>query len=288
MTTTTTTTTKSHATRNVPVGPYTIYLAENGDASGEPVIWLHGSGPGVTSLSNWEDATSDLPQYHNYCPDILGFGYSTHPDPPPIGMSDWTDLRAQTIVNLMDELGIRKAHFVGNSMGGAITLNIVKRWPERVGKIVLMGSGGAPFKPGPALAGMVGFYDAPSTERLRAMLAGFVYDKEAYADRLQRVAEARIPLALRDDVKRSHLTTFTTEGARRPSITEAEIAAIANPTLILHGREDQMIPLSAGMWLAERIPNAQLHVFAKTGHWTQIEQHDRFVFLVDAFFTGKI
>ena len=49
-----------------------------------------------------------------------------------------------------------------------------------------------------------------------------------------------------------------------------------------------MIPLSAGYWLAERIPNAQLHVFPKTGHWTQIEQHDRFVFLVDTFFQGKI
>jgi 2-hydroxymuconate-semialdehyde hydrolase len=284
----TTTATKEHVKRNVPVGPYSIYLAENGDPAGQPVMWLHGSGPGVTSLSNWEDATAELTRYHNYCPDILGFGYSTHPDPPPLGMSDWLDLRAETIVGLMDELGIKKAHFVGNSMGGALTLNIVKRWPERVDKMVLMGSGGAPFKPGPALQGMTRFYDAPSAERLRDMLTGFVYNKEQYRDRLTRVAEARIPLATRDDVKRSHLTTFTDQGVRRPAISEDQVRAITNPVLILHGREDEMIPLSASYWLAERIPNAQLHVFPKTGHWTQIEQHGRFVFLVDAFFQGKI
>jgi 2-hydroxymuconate-semialdehyde hydrolase len=282
------TTTQTHVERDVPVGPYIFHLAENGGASAQPVIWLHGSGPGVTSLSNWEDATARLSHYHNLCPDILGFGASTHPNPPPVGMSDWTDLRGETIVGLMDVLGIEKAHFVGNSMGGAITLNIVKRWPERVDKIVLMGSGGAPFKPGPALTGMATFYEAPSTERLRAMLAAFVYDKDALADRLQRVAEARLPLSVREDVKRSHLSTFTSEGARRPGITEEQLAAITNPTLLLHGREDQMIPVSASIWLSERIPNSQLHVFSKTGHWTQLEQADKFTFLVDAFFKGLI
>ena len=280
--------TRSHTERDVAVGPYTFRVAENGPADAQPVIWLHGSGPGVTSLSNWEDATARLSHYHNVCPDILGFGNSTHPDPPPVGMSDWTDLRGETIVGLMDALGIAKAHFVGNSMGGAITLNVVKRWPERVGKIVLMGSGGAPFKPGPALNGLVTYYDAPSTERLRGMLAAFVYDQAALGDRLQRVAEARLPMTLREDVKRSHLTTFTSEGARRPGITEEQLAAITSPTLLLHGREDQMIPVSASIWLAERIPDAQLHIFGKTGHWTQIEQADRFTFLVDAFFNGSI
>jgi pimeloyl-ACP methyl ester carboxylesterase len=188
----------------------------------------------------------------------------------------------------MDALGIPKAHFVGNSMGGAITLNIVKRWPERVDKIVLMGSGGAPFKPGPALTGLATYYEAPSTERLRDMLAAFVYDKDALAGRLQRVAEARLPMTLREDVKRSHLSTFTTEGARRPGITEEQLAAITQPVLLLHGREDQMIPVSASIWLSERIPNAQLHIFPKTGHWTQLEQAGRFTFLVDAFFQGSI
>jgi 2-hydroxymuconate-semialdehyde hydrolase len=100
--TTTGSTTKTHVTRDVAVGPYSFHLAENGPAAGQPVIWLHGSGPGVTSLSNWEDATIKLDRYHNLCPDILGFGNTTHPNPPPLGMSDWTDLRGETIVGLMD------------------------------------------------------------------------------------------------------------------------------------------------------------------------------------------
>lgn len=274
--------------RDIAVGEYHLHVAESGDPAGPPVIWLHGSGPGVTSLSNWEDTINALPHYHNICPDMLGFGASSHPNPPPIGMADWSDLRGETIVGLMDELGIAKAHFVGNSMGGMISLNVIKRWPERVDRLVLMGSGGAPFPPGPALFGMMTFYQAPSTERLLAMLTEFVYDKDALADRLQRVAEARLPLSVRDDVKRSHLATFSQEGRRAPVITEEELAAITSPTLLLHGREDQMLPVAGSYWLAERIPNAQLHVFGKTGHWTQIEQADKFRFLVNAFLTGTL
>jgi 2-hydroxymuconate-semialdehyde hydrolase len=280
--------TTAYAERDVAVGPYTMHVAESGDPSLQPVIWLHGSGPGVTSLSNWEGVITALPGYYHICPDMLGFGASSHPDPPPLGLADWSDLRGETIVALLDVLGVQRAHFVGNSMGGMITLNVVKRWPERVDKMVLMGSGGAPLPPGPALAGMMSFYHEPSTARLLAMLTEFVYDKDALADRLQRVAEARLPLSLREDVKRSHLATFSHEGRRAPVITEAELGAIANRTLLVHGREDQMLPVAGSSWLAERIPNAQLHVFGKTGHWTQIEQADAFRFLVDAFFHDRI
>jgi 2-hydroxymuconate-semialdehyde hydrolase len=284
----TTTSAAPYTERDVAVGPYALHVTQSGPAGAQPVIWLHGSGPGVTSLSNWESTIAQLPHYRHICPDMLGFGSSSHPNPPPVGMSDWSDLRAETIVGLMDALGIEKAHFVGNSMGGMIALNIVKRRPERIDKMVLMGSGGAPFPPGPALVGMTTFYQQPSTERLLAMLTDFVYDKDALADRLQRVAAARLPLSVREDVKRSHLSTFSPEGRREPVITEEELGRIASPTLLLHGREDQMLPVAGSYWLAERIPNAQLHVFGKTGHWTQIEQAERFQFLVDAFFQGRL
>ena len=282
------TATSVYSERAVRVGAHSLHVAYNGESTAQPVMWLHGSGPGVTALSNWEDTIGKLQHYRNICPDMLGFGASDHPNPPPVGMADWTDLRGETIVGLMDALGIEKAHFVGNSMGGMVTLNILKRWPERVGKIVLMGSGGAPIPPGPALMGLMTFYQAPSNERLLAMLTDFVYDKAGLANRLQRVAQARLPVSLREDVKRSHLSTFSMEGRRAPIITEDELSAITSPVLLLHGREDMMIPVAASYWLAERIPNAQLHVFGKTGHWTQIEQAERFKFLVDGFFAGSL
>ncbi len=61
------------------------------------------------------------------------------------------------------------------------------------------------------------------------------------------------------------------------------LGSLPHPTLLVHGRDDQVIPLAASQTLLELLPDAQLHVFNKCGHWTQIEQADRFVQLVTNF-----
>jgi 2-hydroxymuconate-semialdehyde hydrolase len=203
-------------------------------------------------------------------------------------MAAWTDLRAETIVGLLDELGLERVHVVGNSMGGMVALNIIKRWPNRIDRLVLMGSGGAPVPPGPALGNMLSFYDDPSNERLVAMLRDFVVDPDAMAEQLQQVANERMPRVLRDDVRRSHLSTFNIAAPMGPIITEDEVRAIESPVLIVHGREDAMLLVEAAYWFALRIPNAQLHTFPNTGHWIQIEQAERFCFLVDGFLGGRL
>jgi len=65
-----------------------------------------------------------------------------------------------------------------------------------------------------------------------------------------------------------------------------DIAAIQHDTLIIHGREDEIIPTETSTTLFQLIPNAQLHMFGKCGHWTQIEQNERFVAVVEAFLEG--
>lgn len=65
---------------------------------------------------------------------------------------------------------------------------------------------------------------------------------------------------------------------------EADIRALPHETLIVHGREDQVIPLENSLTLTQWIPNAQLHVFGCCGHWTQIEHSARFNRLVEDFF----
>ncbi|HNE17845.1 MAG TPA: alpha/beta fold hydrolase, partial [Rhodocyclaceae bacterium] len=64
---------------------------------------------------------------------------------------------------------------------------------------------------------------------------------------------------------------------------EADIRALPNQTLVIHGREDQVIPLANSLTLATWIPRAQLHVFGQCGHWTQIEHAARFARLVGDF-----
>jgi pimeloyl-ACP methyl ester carboxylesterase len=66
-------------------------------------------------------------------------------------------------------------------------------------------------------------------------------------------------------------------------IAEAEIRRIAHETLVIHGREARVIPLASSMTLAQWIPRAQLHVYPRCGHWTQIEHARRFAELVGRF-----
>ncbi|WP_218040328.1 alpha/beta fold hydrolase [Actinomadura sp. WMMB 499] len=69
-------------TTDVRAGEYRLRISTAGDPSAEPLLFLHGSGPGVSGLSNWERLIGDLgDRYHCIAPDTLGFGDSDHPNP---------------------------------------------------------------------------------------------------------------------------------------------------------------------------------------------------------------
>ena len=186
------------ASTDVSVGDYTFHLNSSGDASRPTVLWLHGSGPGVTALTNWERVLEDVAgDFHNLAPDIIGFGDSTHPDPPPIGLEAFTTLRVETLVALLDHLGIGKVDLVGNSMGAIISLCLTLAHPERVRRVVLMGAGGAPVPITPELLSLVLFYEDPSVDAMAGLLKTFVYDPAAFGDDLEAIAAARMPRATR-------------------------------------------------------------------------------------------
>lgn len=278
------------ATSDIAVGDHQFHVNYSGHPSQPAVVLLHGSGPGATALSNWQAVLADLgDEYFCVAPDVIGFGDSSHPDPAPQGLAAFTRLRVETLVGLLDELEVPKATFVGNSMGGVWSLAIAQRAPQRVDKLVLMGSGGAPVPTGPALPGLADFYSDPSIDALNSMLEAFVYDPAAFGPALRAVAESRLPQALRPEVRRSHVATFEGFDPARPwSLSEQDAAAISHETLVIHGREDRFIPFAAGAWFFEHLPNARLYGIGHCGHWTQIEQHTRFVTAVRAFLAGQL
>jgi len=277
----------SIATSDVKVGNLRFHLNQSGDPKNEAVLWLHGSGPGATGLSNWEGVMNQLAgDFHNLAPDIIGYGDSSHPDPAPQGLVAFTKLRVETLLGLLDTLGIKRVHLVGNSMGGIISLCLVTQVAERVGKIILMGSGGAPISLTPELIKLITFYNNPTTDAMAELLTCFVYDPAYFGDKLKEIAAARIPRATREEVRRSHVATFS---PGPPLLFSKEVlGAIASPTLVVHGREDRIVPVAASHYFAAHIPNAELHVFPKTGHWLQIEQSQRFANLARAFLKGDI
>ena len=220
-------------------------------------------------------------------PDIVGFGDSTHPLDPTVGIGAFLDLRATTMIGLLDALGLGKVHLVGNSMGGMLTLKLLGMIPERIDKVVLMGSGGAPVPPTENLIKLATFYNDPTEASMADLLNRFVYDPSPFGDDLAGIAAARMPRVLRDDVRRSHVATFTFTGG--PVTFDADyLGAIKQQVLLIHGRDDSFIPYAASTYFLEHLPNADMHVIAHAGHWTQIEQPKRFRAHVRGFIGGDL
>src|SRR5574343_1302321 len=140
--------------------------------SGAPVMLIHGSGPGVSAWANWRQAIPALAKDRRViAPDMVGFGYTDRPAGIQYGMDTWV----QQALDLLDALGLEQVDLVGNSFGGALALALAIRAPQRVRRLVLMGSVGVPFAITPGLDAVWGY--EPSVEAMDGLLHLFAYDR---------------------------------------------------------------------------------------------------------------
>ncbi|AOI59200.1 alpha/beta fold hydrolase [Burkholderia diffusa] len=242
---------------------------------GPPVLLIHGSGPGVTAYANWRLTMPALAgQFRVIAPDMAGFGETERPRDYVYSMDHWVD----HALGLLDALGVERAHVIGNSFGGALALALAIRAPDRVGRLVLMGAAGTRFALTEGLDAVWGY--TPSIANMRALLDIFAFDRTLVNDEL---AKLRYDASVRPGYQEAFANMFPAPRQRwvdALASDEAKLRALPHDTLIVHGREDRVIPLDSSMRLLELLPNAQLHVFGRCGHWTQIEHAARFNRLV--------
>ena len=239
---------------------------------GFPALFIHGSGPGVSAWANWRLVLAPLAQRMRViAPDMAGFGFTERRVDLRYDMDTWV---AQAL-GLMDALGIERADVVGNSFGGALALALAIRHPQRVRRLVLMGSVGVPF---PITAGLDAVWGyTPSFENMRRILDYFAWDRSLVNDEL---AELRYRASIRPGFQESFASMFPAPRQRwvdALASREQDIRALPHEALIIHGRDDQVIPLQTSETLLGWIERSQLHVFGRCGHWTQIEHSARFV-----------
>lgn len=273
-------------TERVPTPGGETHLLRAGAGNPGCVLLLHGGGPGAGAEANWTPTLATLGEVVDVlAPDLVGFGSTTHPDPPVYGPQAWLDLRVEQLLGLMDHVGAEQADLVGNSLGGALSLRFAIAHPDRVRRLVLMGSAGPPTKPSPDLLRLLNFYSDPTTRNLEELLRSFVYDLEQFGD-VGPLVEQRLQAALDPVSRRSFDAMFHAEDGeflKELSIDEESIKAIGHPTLIVHGREDRIIPMAASLWLLHRIRGADLHVIGRCGHWAMLEHPQTFARLVRTF-----
>lgn len=255
-----------------------IHLNTAGE--GHPVVMLHGSGPGATGWSNFRPNMGPLSErFRVIAADMPGWGGS---DPVTYEERD----HVSDAIALLDALGIEKAAFVGNSMGGATSLKVAGRYPDRVSHVVTMGSGA----PGPRIFTAGGGpseglkilhqgYRDPSVENMRALCRVMAYDQSFATDEL--VEQRHRACAERPD----HIAHFAA-GLGRPRRGESTLEDIANikaPAMIIHGRDDRVVHFEASLRLVSTIENSRLVLLNRCGHWAQLEHADEFNRLVGDF-----
>jgi len=274
--------TSKYATINEPgLKNFKIHYNEAGE--GEAVVMLHGGGPGASGWSNYYKNIGAFVDagYRVILMDCPGFNKSDEIVPEEQrGL-----VNARAVKGLLDVLGIKKAHLVGNSMGGATTLNFAVEFPDRLDRMILMGPGGmgqSIVQPNPqeGIKKMFKLYHAPTYENFVDMLEVFVFDPSAITEELRQGRWANIQGNLQ------HLKNFV-ESAQKVPLTAWDITSrlgvVKHKTLITWGRDDRFVPIDLGLRLINVLQDAQLHVFSKCGHWAQWEHADKFNPLVLAF-----
>ena len=252
----------------------------------ETVVMLHGSGPGATGWANFHRNVDAFvgAGYRVVLMDCLGWGKSD----PIVCTGSRSELNAQTLKALLDALQLERVHIVGNSMGGHSAVAFALSNPGRVDKLVLMGGGtGGPsqFVPMPTegIKLLQGLYREPSIDNLKKMMSVFVFDQNSMTEEL---FQARLDNML---ARKDHLDNFVKSLAANPKQFPDQgprLGEISAPTLVIWGRDDRFVPMDVSLRLIWGMPNAELHIFNRCGHWAQWEHADKFNRMVVDFLSS--
>ena len=274
--------TQDNTSHFAQVGDLRLHYNDVGE--GEVVIMLHGSGAGATGWANFHRNVDAFVEagYRVILLDCPGFGKSD----PILSAEPRFVVNARYTKGLMDALDIDKAHLVGNSMGGGSALAFAVEFPERLGKLILMGAGGVGktslFTPLPmeGIKLLFQVYREPTLDNLKKMLNVFVYDASALTEELVQLRLNSIlanPQHLENFLKSVELSQFNFGDF------SANLPDIKAKTLITWGRDDRFVPIDWSLKLLNGIPDSRLHVFSQCGHWAQWEHADAFNRLVIDF-----
>lgn len=263
----------------VKAGDVRIHYHEIG--TGYPLICIHGAGPGATAWSNFKGNVGELSKpYRAILMDMPQYGKSDR----PVIEGGRLAFLARVVRDFMEALDIKRAHFVGNSMGGQAALKLAIDYPDKVDRVVVIGSApikaGSIFQPMPleGIRNIRNYYrnDGPSLSKMRQVLESLVCNTSLITD---EIVQERYQASIDPE---------TVEVFKKPP-AEAEdlyfeLGKVRAKTLLAWGQDDRAGALDVALLMLRLLRDGRLYVFPKCGHWVHVERRDEFNRIVLQFF----
>jgi pimeloyl-ACP methyl ester carboxylesterase len=239
---------------------------------GDPLLVLHGAG-GNRGWTRWMERVGE--RFTVWAPTHPGFGRS--------GDAEWMegiDDLARFHLWLIDAAGLGRPHLLGHSIGGWTAAEMAAMSPRAIDKLILVAPVGLKPETGEILD--VFYYPPPQ------LLGMTVHDPKTIPEWDELFGRAPTPAELDIAERNREMTARLTW---KPYMHNPRLAhflpRVANPALIVWGREDRIVPVECGEQYRRLLPSARLSVLDKCGHLPPIEQPDVFARLVLDFLGGE-
>ncbi|MBK5230322.1 MAG: alpha/beta fold hydrolase [Thermoleophilia bacterium] len=255
------------------IGGRAVNFAQYGDPAAPPLVLIHGL---AGCWQNWlENIPALAADFNVIAVDLPGFGESESP-PEEISLPGY----AQTVIGLLDLLGIERAAIIGNSMGGQTAAQTAIDFPDRTGRLILVSPAGYSTCDAPPIlahgivtAGMILARVAPRRKllvtrpRLRQIALGGVV---AHPDQLS-------PEMSYEMIGADEKVGFVVAAqAILAHDCRERLADIESPTLIVWGRNDRLVTSRDAERFERRIPGSRKLVLRDTGHCAMVERPEWF------------
>jgi 2-hydroxymuconate-semialdehyde hydrolase len=267
--------------RSVMVGECRAHYIEGG--AGYPLLLIHGSGPGASTIGNWRRVLEPLRQhFHVFATDLIGFGRSDRKRTEPyFDIPLWLS-QCRAVIGSMPgaRIGV-----IGHSISGALALKLAACEP-RIAQVLTTASMGAEF---PVNAAVVKTWTFPADrDALRRTAELLVHDKSLIDD---AYLDARMAILHSDSTYGPYFSSMF--GGDKQSyidqavVTAAELSAVRCRVSMLHGRGDIVFPPLLSLTLAERLPQADVTLLGRCSHSIAMEYPEKFLAAARSLFPAE-
>lgn len=252
-----------------------IHCEEKG--TGDPVVLVHGL---TFDRRMWEDQVEGLSRSHRTINvDLRGHGLSASPD-----LEYNLDMMTEDVYQVMRELGIGRAHFVGLSMGGMIGMRLALAHPGAMRSLVLLDTSADPEAPdrAPAYEAMASMLREQGPESVVDGVMAILFSPTFLQGRPDKAKRERDRLLELDRIGVSNATYAVT---RRKDISD-RLHEIKAPTLVMVGEVDAATPVERAQAIQAAIPGSRLEIIPSAGHMSPIEKPEEVTRLIVDFLSG--